>query len=65
MSDKKRFDATQITTSRILSGDDTAQAVRLQGQTKTFRRSLTLKPIHGHDGGARLAGGQTIRSRSR
>jgi len=47
----KRFDPTQITTSRILSGDDTVQAVKLQGQTKTFRRSLTLKPILGYEGG--------------
>jgi hypothetical protein len=62
---KKRFDPCAMTTERIMRGDDTVQAVKLQGQTKTFRRSLTLKPILGHDGGARLAGGQTIRSRSR
>jgi hypothetical protein len=60
-----KFDPTAITTSRILSGDDTPHAVKLQGQTKTFRRSLTLKPLLGHSGGARLAGGQTPKSRMR
>ena len=62
---KSRFNPYEITTSRILSGDDTSHAIRLQAQTKTFRRSMTLKPLLGHSGGARLAGGQTPKSRMR
>jgi hypothetical protein len=61
---KSRFNPWEITTSMILSNDD-HRIVSLQSQTPTFRRNLTLKPIPGHSGGARLAGGQTPKSRMR
>jgi hypothetical protein len=61
-----KFDPTAITTSRILSGDDTPHAVKLQGQTKTLRHHIGVKSLAGHSGGATLASNQrrfTPRSR--